>query len=107
MYFIFIFLISFNFISAEISLEHSKFTHDYLKKDKQLIFFGNPKENLKKSYFLFRCENEKTPYDFMQMDPLYKYEIIEDFVIEELELTNRDEKTELMKHLKQTKDLSV
>ena len=80
---------------------HKKYLQETLKQ-KLLIFEGKVET---KSYFLFHCQDEKTPFDFMTADPLNK--AIEDFSIEELEISRRDERTDLVKHLKQAKDLSV
>ena len=71
-----------------------------------MLFQGKPVENPKTSYFFFNCDNEKLPYDFMQKDPLYLNDFIEDFSIEEIEMTRRDERSELTKVLKERKDLA-
>lgn len=82
---------------------HGKYLQDHLK-EKVLIFEGKLPEN---RYFLFKCPDERFPYDFMIKDPLNLNDSIEDFTIEELEISSRDERTDLIKHLKQSKDLSI
>ena len=77
-----------------------------MKSEKNLIFEGISKENRKFRYFLFFCENEKIPYDFMMKDPLNIKDHIEDFSIEELEISKRDERTDLAKIRKETRDLT-
>lgn len=81
-------------------------TQDYIKQ-RVMVFQGNSKEQLKNKYFFFCCENEKTPYDFMQKDPLNLNEFIEDFSIEEVELFPRDDKTQLTEYRKLARDLSL